>query len=49
VETEGERAFLMREGCDEIQGYLIGHPAPIASYAEMTGGVAMRHFEVKAG
>ena len=28
--------FLMREGCDEIQGYLIGYPGPIADYAELT-------------
>jgi diguanylate cyclase (GGDEF)-like protein len=49
VETESERAFLMREGCGEIQGYLIGHPAPIASYAEVTSGGVVRHFEVKAG
>jgi EAL domain-containing protein (putative c-di-GMP-specific phosphodiesterase class I) len=38
VETEGERAFLMLEGCDELQGYLIGRPAPSASYAELTNG-----------
>jgi diguanylate cyclase (GGDEF)-like protein len=35
VETEEERVFLMREGCEEIQGYLIGRPAPIARYAEL--------------
>ena len=33
VETEGERMFLMREGCPEIQGYLIGYPGPIESYS----------------
>ena len=48
VETEGERAFLRREGCDEIQGFLIGHPLPIASYAALTQGVADRHAEAKA-
>jgi len=31
VETEGERLLLMREGCTEIQGYLIGYPRPIES------------------
>jgi diguanylate cyclase (GGDEF)-like protein len=41
VETESERAFLMREGCREIQGYLIGHPQPIANYANLTHGVAV--------
>ena len=43
VETERERAFLMREGCREIQGYLIGRPQPIASYADITNGVAVRN------
>jgi EAL domain-containing protein (putative c-di-GMP-specific phosphodiesterase class I) len=36
VETEGERQFLMREGCHEMQGYLIGRPCPIADYADLT-------------
>ncbi len=38
VETEGERLLLMREGCTEIQGYLIGYPRPIESYADVTSG-----------
>ena len=38
VETEAERLFLMREGCAEIQGYVIGHPCPIETYAELTSG-----------
>jgi diguanylate cyclase (GGDEF)-like protein len=38
VETEGERLFLLKEGCQEIQGYLVGRPAPIASYADITNG-----------
>ena len=40
VETERERQFLMREGCREIQGYLIGRPQPIAAYAHITSGSA---------
>jgi len=28
VETEGERLFLMREGCAEIQGFVVGYPRP---------------------
>jgi EAL domain-containing protein (putative c-di-GMP-specific phosphodiesterase class I) len=32
VETEAQRAFLAKEGCTEIQGYLIGRPQPIAHY-----------------
>jgi EAL domain-containing protein (putative c-di-GMP-specific phosphodiesterase class I) len=35
VETEYQRAFLSRESCDEIQGYLIGRPCPISDYAEL--------------
>ena len=38
VETEGERLLLMREGCPEIQGYLIGYPRPIESYKDLTSG-----------
>ena len=33
VETAEQLAFLARESCDEIQGYLVGHPRPIAEYA----------------
>jgi EAL domain-containing protein (putative c-di-GMP-specific phosphodiesterase class I) len=38
VETDGERVFLMLEGCEQLQGYLIGRPAPITTYAELTNG-----------
>jgi EAL domain-containing protein (putative c-di-GMP-specific phosphodiesterase class I) len=37
VETEEELAFLVAEGCDQVQGYLIGRPLPIANYAETIG------------
>jgi diguanylate cyclase (GGDEF)-like protein len=37
VETEEQLAFLKRESCDEIQGYLIGRPKPICDYAELIG------------
>jgi EAL domain-containing protein (putative c-di-GMP-specific phosphodiesterase class I) len=40
VETELQRTILRREGCDEMQGYLVGRPRPIADYAELTHGVA---------
>jgi diguanylate cyclase (GGDEF)-like protein len=39
VETEGERLFLLREGCAEIQGYVIGYPHPIENYAGLTMGL----------
>jgi diguanylate cyclase (GGDEF)-like protein len=38
VETEDQLAFLAREACDEIQGYLVGRPRPIESYAAITTG-----------
>jgi EAL domain-containing protein (putative c-di-GMP-specific phosphodiesterase class I) len=38
VETEEQRAFLAKEGC-EIQGYLIGRPQPIAHYQHLVAGL----------
>jgi diguanylate cyclase (GGDEF)-like protein/PAS domain S-box-containing protein len=37
VETDAQHASLMREGCDEVQGYLTGRPLPITDYAELIG------------
>jgi EAL domain-containing protein (putative c-di-GMP-specific phosphodiesterase class I) len=37
VETESQLAFLSKEGCDEVQGYLTGRPYPIEAYGEMVG------------
>ena len=37
VETQAQLDFLVRESCQEIQGYLIGRPEPIANYAELVG------------
>ena len=37
VETERQLEMLAKEGCDEIQGYLIGRPAPIQHYARIVG------------
>jgi EAL domain-containing protein (putative c-di-GMP-specific phosphodiesterase class I) len=28
IETEEQFAYLRRCGCDEVQGYLTGHPVP---------------------
>jgi diguanylate cyclase (GGDEF)-like protein/PAS domain S-box-containing protein len=41
VETGAQHASLMREGCDEVQGYLTGRPLPIADYAELVGRQAI--------
>jgi EAL domain-containing protein (putative c-di-GMP-specific phosphodiesterase class I) len=37
VETEAQHAFLVQEGCDEVQGYLTGRPMPIVNYATLVG------------
>jgi diguanylate cyclase (GGDEF)-like protein/PAS domain S-box-containing protein len=34
VETEEQLTFLEQEGCNEIQGYLMGRPRPIAEYSD---------------
>jgi len=36
VETEAQAALLARNGCDEIQGYLIGRPMPFADFVTFT-------------
>jgi diguanylate cyclase (GGDEF)-like protein/PAS domain S-box-containing protein len=41
VETEGQRAILAHEGCDEIQGFLLGRPCPIEDYAELVGRIGI--------
>jgi EAL domain-containing protein (putative c-di-GMP-specific phosphodiesterase class I) len=40
VETKSQLAFLAREACDEVQGYLIGRPQPIENYSELVGRVS---------
>jgi len=37
VETQDQLAFLSTESCNEIQGFLIGRPEPIAAYADVVG------------
>jgi diguanylate cyclase (GGDEF)-like protein len=37
VETEEQLATLVREGCDEMQGYLIGRPQPVEHYRDIVG------------
>jgi EAL domain-containing protein (putative c-di-GMP-specific phosphodiesterase class I) len=38
VETEAERQFLRLEGCDEMQGYLLGRPSRIEIFAKLVRG-----------
>jgi diguanylate cyclase (GGDEF)-like protein/PAS domain S-box-containing protein len=37
VETQEQLSFLADEGCDVVQGYFIGRPAPIAQYCTLVG------------
>jgi predicted signal transduction protein with EAL and GGDEF domain len=37
VETQAQLAFLSEEACAEMQGYLLGRPLPIESYATLIG------------
>jgi EAL domain-containing protein (putative c-di-GMP-specific phosphodiesterase class I) len=43
VETEFQQAFLVQEGCDEVQGYLTGPPLPIGEYADLVGRKRLAH------
>ena len=37
VETQEQLSFLADEACDQVQGYFLGKPAPMADYAEWIG------------
>src|SRR5262249_42885050 len=41
VETEAQLAFLAHEGCDEVQGHLLGRPHPIDEYADVVGRISL--------
>jgi EAL domain-containing protein (putative c-di-GMP-specific phosphodiesterase class I) len=50
VETEEQLALLRREQCDGIQGYLIGEPMPLKSFAaDYAGRVPARRAREAAG
>jgi diguanylate cyclase (GGDEF)-like protein/PAS domain S-box-containing protein len=45
VETQEQLSFLADQGCDAVQGYFLGRPAPIGQYAALvgrSGGTAMQ-------
>jgi diguanylate cyclase (GGDEF)-like protein len=42
IETEAHLAFLRAEGCDEVQGYLLGRPARLTHFGEATADVPLR-------
>jgi diguanylate cyclase (GGDEF)-like protein len=41
VETEKQRRFLTNEGCDQLQGYLIGRPLAIMNYDALIAGLTV--------
>ncbi|MBI2713570.1 MAG: EAL domain-containing protein [Rhizobiales bacterium] len=43
VETEQQRLILSQEGCDQIQGYLIGKPQPIEIYDALVHSAPTQH------
>lgn len=49
VETIDQLAFLAREGCDGVQGYLLGKPLPIGQYAGLVGRVEAMELALKTG
>ncbi|MBR1159323.1 sensor domain-containing protein [Bradyrhizobium elkanii] len=49
VETEAQLGFLAEEGCDAVQGYLIGRPAPIGQFAALVGGDQLAETVRRAG
>src|SRR5207244_3924643 len=49
VETADQLAFLAREACDQVQGYLVGRPRAIEDYAECVGQAATPLQKTAAG
>jgi diguanylate cyclase (GGDEF)-like protein/PAS domain S-box-containing protein len=37
VETKSQLDFLVREACDQVQGYVVGRPLPIEEYGDLVG------------
>ena len=47
VETQEQLGFLSDEGCDSVQGYLLGRPQPIGHYAALVGRSAANDIETE--
>ena len=40
VETEEELAFLVKNKCDELQGYVFNRPLPLVEFASLAESLA---------
>lgn len=49
IETIDQLAFLAKEGCDGVQGYLLGKPLPIGQYAGLVGRAETVELALKTG
>jgi len=49
VETVDQLSFLAKEGCDGVQGYLLGKPLPIGKYAGLVGRAEVMELALKTG
>ena len=49
IETMDQLAFLAKEGCDGVQGYLLGKPLPIGQYAGLVGRAETVELALKTG
>ncbi|WP_035704715.1 sensor domain-containing protein [Bradyrhizobium genomosp. I (2014)] len=49
VETVDQLVFLAKEGCDGVQGYLLGKPLPIGRYAGLVGRTETMELALKTG